>query len=106
MRVFITGGAGWVGSEVIRQLVKGGHDVTALVRSVPGVEKVTNSGARALEGNLTDTGILRAAAEEADAVIHCAFNHAFSGLDMMGMIAVRLWGLRGSPGSRQRLAST
>jgi nucleoside-diphosphate-sugar epimerase len=50
MRVFITGGAGWVGSEVIRQLVKGGHDVTALVRSVPGVEKVTNSGARALEG--------------------------------------------------------
>ena len=104
MRVFITGGAGWVGSEVIRQLVKGGHDVTALVRSVPGVEKVTNSGARALEGNLTDTGILRAAAEEADAVIHCAFNHAFSGLDMMGMIAVRLSGIAGfariSPAAR------
>jgi hypothetical protein len=37
-------------------------------------------------------------------VIHCAFNHAFSGLDMMGMIAVRLSGIAGfariSPAAR------
>jgi len=32
MKVFLTGGTGFVGSEVLRQLVSAGHSVRALVR--------------------------------------------------------------------------
>ena len=32
MKIFLTGGTGFVGSEVLRQLVASGHSVRALVR--------------------------------------------------------------------------
>jgi nucleoside-diphosphate-sugar epimerase len=34
MHVFITGGTGHAGSHIIPELLAGGHEVTALVRSV------------------------------------------------------------------------
>ena len=37
MKVFLTGGTGFVGSEVLRQLVTAGHTVRVLVR--PGSEE-------------------------------------------------------------------
>ena len=90
MKVFITGGTGWIGSGIIRELRAANHEVVALARTEAAATTVIGLGAKAQLGDLRDLRTLRAAATEADAVIHCAFNHAFAASDMLGAILVRL----------------
>lgn len=75
MRVFITGASGWIGSAVVPELLAHGHQVLGLARSDAAAERVTGSGAEVLRGDVQDVEILRAGAEQADAVIHLAFRH-------------------------------
>jgi nucleoside-diphosphate-sugar epimerase len=78
MRVFVTGGSGWIGSAVIPQLVAAGHRVVGLARSNDAAAAVAALGAEWRRGDLDDLDSLRAGADAADAVIHLAFNHDFS----------------------------
>jgi len=78
MHVFVTGASGWVGSEVVRQLVGKGHRVTGLARSDNSAATVERAGGAALRGELGDLDALSGAANAADGVIHCAFIHDFS----------------------------
>ncbi len=73
MRVFITGGTGFVGSVLVPELVRAGHRVTGLARSEASAGALAAMGAAALRGELADVDVLRRGAEEADAVIHTAF---------------------------------
>ena len=75
MRIFVTGASGWIGSAVTVELLAQGHDVLGLARSDAAAEKVAASGAEVLRGDVQDTDILRAGAEQADGVIHLAFRH-------------------------------
>lgn len=50
--VFITGGTGYIGAPLIRELVERGHRVRALVR--PGSEEKLPSGAQAIPGDAVD----------------------------------------------------
>lgn len=72
MHVFVTGGTGHSGPYIISDLVAAGHEVTALARSDESAAKVTAFGANALRGRLEDLDGLRAAASDADGVIHVA----------------------------------
>ncbi|RKQ86114.1 nucleoside-diphosphate-sugar epimerase [Solirubrobacter pauli] len=78
MHVFITGGTGLVGSAVVTELLAAGHTATVLARSDASAHAVTTAGATPLRGALQDLDVLRAAAEEADGVIHLAFANDFS----------------------------
>jgi len=78
MHVFVTGATGWVGSAVIDDLLKAGHEVTGLARSKDRAAALVNLGARIVEGTLDDLDTLRDAAAASDGVIHTAFNHDFS----------------------------
>lgn len=72
MKVFLTGGSGYIGGAVITALVRGGHKVEALARSDRSATTVTNLGATAIQGTLADLEVLRSAASRADGVIHLA----------------------------------
>ncbi len=78
MRVFVTGATGWVGSVVVDELLGTGHQVLGLSRSEEKVAGLAGKGAEVLRGTLDDLDLLAAAAANADAVIHLAFNHDFS----------------------------
>lgn len=72
MRVFVTGGTGYVGAAVVRRLVEAGHAVSALARSDDGAARLAASGSEVVRGALEDADALAAAARAADAVVHAA----------------------------------
>src|SRR5262245_51043245 len=76
MRIFLTGATGYIGAAVLDALLRGGHDVTALVRDNEKAARVATRGARPVIGNLADPDSYRASAEAQDGYIHAAFDAA------------------------------
>ncbi|HST53752.1 MAG TPA: UDP-glucose 4-epimerase GalE [Pyrinomonadaceae bacterium] len=72
MRVLITGGAGYIGSVVTEELVKGGHEAVVYDSLYKGHRGAVVEGAEFVEGDLKDGELLRASLRGADAVIHMA----------------------------------
>src|SRR5688500_8514733 len=72
MRVFLTGATGYVGSAVLDALLRGGHDVTGLVRDPEKAERISRRGAHAVVGDLSKPASYSAAAETCEAIVHTA----------------------------------
>ena len=88
MHVFVTGATGYIGSAVVKELIRAGHTVTGLCRSEEKAGGLKAAGAEALYGTLKDLDILRSGAAAADGVIHLAFTNDFS--DFEGALALDL----------------
>jgi len=72
VKVFLTGGSGYIGRATIDALIARGHEVQALARTEGAADAVRRHGAEPVIGVLTDPAALRRAAAAADAVIHLA----------------------------------
>ncbi|MCT9928723.1 UDP-glucose 4-epimerase GalE [Planotetraspora sp. A-T 1434] len=74
MKLLVTGGAGYIGSVVAAQLVEEGHDVTALDDLSTGHADAVPSGARFVEGSITEArGLLSEGLDGGfDGVLHFA----------------------------------
>jgi UDP-glucose 4-epimerase len=74
MHVLVTGGAGYIGSVVVEELIRDSHDVTVYDNLDKGHRAAISSSAQFVEADLLDTDRLRQTLQEskADAVIHMA----------------------------------
>ena len=74
MNLFVSGGAGYIGSAAAETLLRGGHSVTIYDSLVTGYRAAVPEGARFIEADLGDLSALRAAlhSERYDAILHFA----------------------------------
>ena len=75
MKVFLTGGSGYIGSAVAIALKKAGHDVRALVRSEAKGKALHQAGVKLVVGDLKDPGGYSAAAWGCAAFVHTAIDY-------------------------------
>lgn len=83
MNVFVTGGAGYIGSVCVEELINAGHTVTVLDNLSEGHRSAVDSRATFLQGDLGDPAFIGPALKKAkaEAVIHFAA-HALVGESM------------------------
>ena len=75
MRIFVTGATGFIGTELLKELIAAGHRVRGLSRSDAGAQQLEDVGAEVHRGSLQDLDSLRSGAVGMDAVVNLAFNH-------------------------------
>jgi len=106
-RVFLTGGSGFVGSHILRELLDAGYAVRALrrapchpERSAPSTSLRINCGAQSkdegqlewIEGNLRDVGGFARTLDGCRYLIHCAALYSFAPRDRAALRAVNVAG--------------
>ncbi len=74
MNIFLTGGAGYIGSIAARQLLESGHQVTVYDSLVTGHREAVPAGAEFIQGDLGDNKTLGSSLKvnKYDAVMHFA----------------------------------
>jgi nucleoside-diphosphate-sugar epimerase len=81
MKVFVTGGTGFVGSHSVKAIVDAGHEPRLLVRSrgrlVAALERLGVGGVEHVVGDATDAASVRTAMDGCDAVLHAAAVYSY-----------------------------
>lgn len=72
MRVFVTGGSGFIGGALVRRLRLEGHDVRVLVRSPRAEALAVDAGAVPVSGDIARPGPWQNEVGAGDAVVHAA----------------------------------
>jgi dihydroflavonol-4-reductase len=72
MKAFVTGASGFIGSEVVRQLLKQNVEVKVLLRKTSSLENLKELNFESVEGDLFSEQILEEAIQNVDVVFHLA----------------------------------
>jgi dihydroflavonol-4-reductase len=72
MKVFVTGGNGFIGSVVVKTLLAEGHQVRCLLRSKSNTDRIQGLSYERVEGDVRDAASVKQGMEGCDGVIHLA----------------------------------
>lgn len=72
VKVFVTGGTGFIGGEIVRQLRDRGEEVVCLARSPAKATRLRERGCELVSGDLGDEAAIRQGMQGCDAAIHAA----------------------------------
>lgn len=98
MRIFVTGASGYLGGAALEALVRGGHQVTGLVRNTERAAYVAARGGSPVIGDLADPASYRDLAVQHDGVVHAALESTPKGIELERQaLQVMLDALRQSP---------
>ncbi len=86
MRIFLTGGTGYIGSAVLEALVRGGHQVDALVRNREKATAIQARGAHPVLGDLARPDTYARVAAAADGAIHAALDSSPRGASVDALV--------------------
>lgn len=78
MKYFITGATGFVGGEIVRQLIQAGHEVRAVVRDPQKAKWMEELGVKLYKGDVTDKESMREGMTGVDGVFHVAGWYKYS----------------------------
>ncbi len=81
MKVLVTGGAGFIGSNLANCLAARGHEVSALDDYSLGVPENLDGRVEALRGSVTDSGAVLRAVKGSDVVYHLAAKSSVTMID-------------------------
>ena len=75
MKVLITGGSGFVGSHLVRELIRRGDEVLVITRDSRNAWRLAGLDVEMIEGELIDGGFVREVVNSftPDAIVHCAW---------------------------------
>lgn len=94
MRVFVTGGNGFIGSAVVRKLAARGDEVRCLLRKTSNTRRIEDLPLERVEGDIRDPAGLSGAIDGCDAVIHLACLSSWDLIASPEMDAVAVQGTR------------
>ncbi|MCK4356700.1 NAD-dependent epimerase/dehydratase family protein, partial [Candidatus Bipolaricaulota bacterium] len=77
MRAFVTGGTGFIGSSIVRELLKAGYEVRALVRQGADTRNLDGLEIECVQGDITDIDSLRRTMVGCERVFHAAALYSF-----------------------------
>lgn len=102
MRVFLTGGSGYIGSAVLDTLLRAGHQVDALVRNREKAADVQARGGHPVIGDLAQPNSWAAVAALADGSIHTAMDDSSRGQALDALALDTFLGASQRPGQASR----
>src|SRR5258708_12498512 len=82
MKVFLTGGSGYIGSAVALALKKAGHDVLALVRDEAKAQALKSAGVKLVKGDLGNPAGYAGAAWGRAAFVNLAQDYSPAGVEL------------------------
>jgi dihydroflavonol-4-reductase len=94
MHVMVTGGSGFVGSAVVRQLLGAGHNVRVLVRRSSNLRNLTGLNVDIVHGDLQDPTTFDPALRDCEGLFHVAADYRLWVRNPQQMFAVNVEGTR------------
>lgn len=92
MKVLVTGGAGFVGSHLVAQLLEAGREVSVLVRPTSSQKNLAGREVTQVVGDLQDPASLRRAVEGCAQVFHCAADYRLWSRDPQELYRINVEG--------------
>ena len=77
MKVFITGGTGFIGNHLVKRLLETDHELVCLAREKSKTQFLEDSGVKIIIGDVTDKNSFQNSLEGCDWLIHLASSFVF-----------------------------